>query len=137
LYYDNVPFENNHAERIIRDGVIKRKNGYGNRSKNGTETQAILMSIFQTLKQRKLNPVNSFVNTLKGTSKNLIQPDCGRSVHIGLLAKNAEMGSWDDGNPVRNIFYQRFLEVPKIFSKTCKTIIKGRPFVSKGGFLCR
>jgi hypothetical protein len=57
----NVPFENDHAERIIRDGVIKRKNGYSNRSKNGTETQAILMSVFQTLKQRKLNHVNSFV----------------------------------------------------------------------------
>jgi predicted CopG family antitoxin len=65
LYDDKVPFENNHAERIIRDGVIKRKNSYGNRSKNGTETQAILMSIFQILKQRKLNHVNSFVNAVK------------------------------------------------------------------------
>jgi transposase len=65
LYYDKVSFDNNHAERIIRDGVIKRKNSYGNRSKNGTETQAILMSIFQTLKQRQVNPVNSCVNSLK------------------------------------------------------------------------
>jgi hypothetical protein len=56
LYQDNVPFGNNHAERMIRDGVIKRKNSYCNRSQNGTETQAVLMSIFHTLKLRKINP---------------------------------------------------------------------------------
>jgi uncharacterized protein (UPF0297 family) len=65
LYYDNVPFDNNHAERMIRDGVIKRKNSSCNQSKNGVETQAILMSIFQTLKQRMINPVNAIVNALK------------------------------------------------------------------------
>jgi hypothetical protein len=69
LYHDNVPFDNNHAERIIRNGVIKRKNSYCNRSKNGTETQAMLMSIFQTLKQRQLNPVNSLVNAVKEYQK--------------------------------------------------------------------
>jgi len=30
-----------------------RKNSYCNRNKAGTETQAILMSVFQTFKQRK------------------------------------------------------------------------------------
>jgi hypothetical protein len=72
LYNDNVPFDNNHAERIIRDGVIKRKNSYCNRSKKGMETQAILMSIFQTLKQRNLNPIKILVNSLKEYTKTKI-----------------------------------------------------------------
>ena len=65
MYYDNLPFDNNHAERVIRDGVIKRKNSYCNRSKKGAETQAILMSIFQTLKQRKLNTVKTIMDAIK------------------------------------------------------------------------
>jgi hypothetical protein len=60
-----VPSDNNHAERMIRDGVVKRKNSNGNRSKNGAETQAILMTIFQTLKLRKLNQTTSIINAIK------------------------------------------------------------------------
>ena len=41
-----VPFDNNHAERSIRPAVIIRKNSYGNRSEQGADTQAVLMSIF-------------------------------------------------------------------------------------------
>jgi hypothetical protein len=52
-----VPFENNFAERIIRLAVIMRKNSYNNRSKKGASTQAILMSVFTTIKQRGLNPI--------------------------------------------------------------------------------
>jgi hypothetical protein len=65
LYYDKVPSDNNHAERMIRDGVVKRKNSNGNRSKNGAETQAILMTIFQTLKLRKLNQTTAIINAIK------------------------------------------------------------------------
>ena len=65
LYHDNVPFDNNHAERVIRDAVVKRKNSNCNRSEQGAETQAILMSIFQTLKQRKFNPVKTLLNAIK------------------------------------------------------------------------
>jgi hypothetical protein len=36
------------------------------------ETQAILMSIFQTLKQRNLNPVKILVNSLKEYTKTKI-----------------------------------------------------------------
>jgi len=53
-----VPFENNHAERIIR------KNSYGNRSQRGTDCQAILMSIFRTLKQRGHDPVTTICNVI-------------------------------------------------------------------------
>jgi len=47
-----VPFENNHAERAIRPAVLIRKNSYNNRSRRGADTQAVLMSVYRTLKQR-------------------------------------------------------------------------------------
>lgn len=47
-----VPFENNFAERQIRPAVILRKNQLSNRSPQGAETQAVLMSIYRTLKLR-------------------------------------------------------------------------------------
>jgi hypothetical protein len=52
LYKDGVPSDNNFAERVIRNGVVMRKNSYCNRSKKGAQTQAALMSVFATLKQR-------------------------------------------------------------------------------------
>jgi hypothetical protein len=65
LYNEDVPFENNHAERVIRNAVVMRKNSYCNRSLTGAETQAILMSIFQTFKQQKLSVTNTIVNALR------------------------------------------------------------------------
>lgn len=53
----DVPFDNNQAERSIRPAVILRKNSNGNRSEDGASTQAILMSVFFTLKKRGHNPV--------------------------------------------------------------------------------
>lgn len=60
-----VPFENNLAERAIRPAVIIRKNSYGNRSDQGADTQAILMSIFRTLKQRQLDPLEVVINAIR------------------------------------------------------------------------
>ena len=60
-----VPFENNFAEREIRPAVIMRKNSYCNRSDKGADTQAILMTVFRTLKQRGLNPVDTTVQALR------------------------------------------------------------------------
>jgi hypothetical protein len=60
-----VPFENNLAERAIRPAVIIRKNSYGNRSDQGADTQAILMTIFRTLKQRKLDPLEVTINAIR------------------------------------------------------------------------
>lgn len=62
--HTDVPFENNLAERAIRPAVIIRKNSYGNRSDQGADTQAILMSIFFTLKKRGHNPVQTIQNAL-------------------------------------------------------------------------
>lgn len=65
LYHDEVPFDNNHAERNIRPAVLMRKNSYGNRSQNGAEIQSILTRVFQTLKQRKLPPLETLQKALR------------------------------------------------------------------------
>ena len=57
LDQSDLPFDNNLAERSIRPAVILRKNSYGNRSQQGADTQAVLMSVFFTLKKRGHNPV--------------------------------------------------------------------------------
>jgi transposase len=65
LDHADVPFENNHAERAIRPAVIIRKNSYANRSLRGSDTQAVLRSIFRTLKQRGYDLLDSIVQALK------------------------------------------------------------------------
>jgi transposase len=65
LDHDDVPFENNHAERAIRPAVIIRKNSYNNRSQRGADTQAVLMSIYRTLKQRGHDPLQTVVQALR------------------------------------------------------------------------
>lgn len=60
-----VPFEYNHAERAIRPAVILSKNSYGNRSYEGADCQAVLMSVFRTLKQRGHDPIRTVVNALE------------------------------------------------------------------------
>lgn len=62
---DGVPPDNNHAERMIRPAVIIRKNSYCNRSDQGAHTQAVLMSIHRTLKQRGHNPLQIIVESLR------------------------------------------------------------------------
>jgi hypothetical protein len=65
LDYKNVPFENNHAERQIRPAVIIRKNSLSNRSDRGAKTQAVLMSVYRTLKLRNHNPTKTIAAALK------------------------------------------------------------------------
>ena len=60
-----VPFDNNHAERMIRPAVIIRKNSQSNRSDKGATTQAILMSIYRTLKLRGQDPVQNIAVALR------------------------------------------------------------------------
>jgi hypothetical protein len=61
---DAVPFDNNHAERSIRPAVILRKNSYGNRSEQGSDCQAVLMSIFRTLRQRGHDPIRTVIQAV-------------------------------------------------------------------------
>jgi transposase len=60
-----VPYDNNHAERMIRPAVIIRKNSQSNRSDKGAMTQAVLMSIHRTLKLRGLDPVQTLAVALR------------------------------------------------------------------------
>jgi len=59
-----VPFDNNTAERAIRPAVIIRKNSYGNRSPRGADCQAVLMSVFRTLKHRGHDPIRTIIDAL-------------------------------------------------------------------------
>jgi hypothetical protein len=65
LDHPEVPFDNNHAERTIRPAVIIRKNSYANGSDDGAELQAVLMSIYRTLKQRGHNPIQTIVAAVR------------------------------------------------------------------------
>jgi len=65
LDHPEVPFENNNAERMIRPAVILRKNSQSNRSDKGARTQAILMSLYRTLKLRGRDPVATVADALR------------------------------------------------------------------------
>ncbi len=56
---------NNQAEREIRPAVIIRKNSLGNRSEKGANCQAVLMSVYRTLKRRGLNPIDTVVDAIR------------------------------------------------------------------------
>ena len=65
LDYPDVAFENNFAERMIRPAVIIRKNSQSNRSERAASAQAMLMSIYRTLKLRGHNPVGVVAKALQ------------------------------------------------------------------------
>ncbi|MHC4611833.1 MAG: IS66 family transposase [Planctomycetota bacterium] len=65
LHKPDVPADNNHGERQIRPAVIIRKNSQSNRSDDGAATQAILMSIYRTLRLRGLDPNKTLAAALR------------------------------------------------------------------------
>lgn len=65
LDHDGVPSDNNHAEREIRPAVIMRKNILCNQSEQGAQTQAVLMTVFRTLRKRGLDPMTEIVKALR------------------------------------------------------------------------
>ena len=65
LDHPDVPSDNNHGERQIRPAVIARKNSYANGSEDGARIQAVLMSVFRTLKQRGYNPVSTTIDAVR------------------------------------------------------------------------
>lgn len=64
LDHPGVPFDNNFAERQIRPAVILRKNSQCNRSERGAATQAVLMSVYRTLRLRGLDPIRTIAHAL-------------------------------------------------------------------------
>jgi len=60
-----VGADNNFGERQIRPAVILRKNSQSNRSDRGAASQAVLMSVYRTLKLRGLNPTKTIANALR------------------------------------------------------------------------
>ncbi|MCR9117425.1 MAG: IS66 family transposase [bacterium] len=64
LWYDDVPMDNNAGERAIRPAVMIRKNSYANGSERGALKQSVLMTIFRTLKQRKIQPIEAILTAL-------------------------------------------------------------------------
>ncbi len=65
LGYPAIPFENNHAARQIRPAVIPRKDGQSNRSERGALTQAVLMSVYRTLRPRGQDPLGTIAAALR------------------------------------------------------------------------
>ncbi|MBU0753609.1 MAG: IS66 family transposase [Planctomycetes bacterium] len=65
LEHQDISADNNHGEREIRPAVIVRKNSYGNKSKRGADVQAILMTVYRTLKLRGLDPLETISSALK------------------------------------------------------------------------
>ena len=65
LDHSYVTADNNFGERQIRPAVILRKNSQSNRSDRGAATQAVLMSVYRTLRLRGLNPTKTIANALK------------------------------------------------------------------------
>ena len=65
LDHPQIPFENNFAERQIRPAVILRKNGQSNRSARGAVTQAVLMSVYRTLRLRGHDPLQTIADALR------------------------------------------------------------------------
>ena len=78
LWYDDVASDNNAAERAIRPAVMIRKNCYANQSEKGATTMAVMMSVFRTLKLRKVQPIESIFNTL-----NTVQSNRGSAKNAG------------------------------------------------------
>ncbi len=58
LFLDDprIALDNNAAERVLRGPVVGRKNFYGNRSKRGAKTAAILYSLIETAKLNACDP---------------------------------------------------------------------------------
>jgi len=72
LYEKNIDFHNNHAEQQIRPDVIFRKVTFGNRSAKGAQAHSVIMSVLQTAKLNKIDPIRVLKNILLHSKQNLI-----------------------------------------------------------------
>lgn len=64
LYEKDIDYHNNHAEQQIRPDVIFRKITNGNRSPKGVQCHNVIVSILQTAKLNRMDPIGTFENIL-------------------------------------------------------------------------
>lgn len=69
LYTKDIDYHNNHIEQQIRPDVIFRKITFQNRSLKGAENHNVLMSILQTAKLNKLDPLKTLERILLSADK--------------------------------------------------------------------
>jgi len=67
-------WNNNFAERQIRPAVVLRKNSQCNRSDRGAATQAVLMTVYRTLKLRGVEPTTAIRVALEAWSSTGVLP---------------------------------------------------------------
>ena len=70
LYIKDIDYHNNHAEQQIRPDVIFRKITNGNRSLAGAENHSVAMTILQTAKLNKLDPIATLEKILLRNKEN-------------------------------------------------------------------
>jgi hypothetical protein len=56
LEYPQLPLTNNEAERALRHWVIARRISYGTRTEQGSRAFALLASVVETCRKRKISP---------------------------------------------------------------------------------
>ncbi len=64
LYERGVDFHNNHSEQQVRPDVIFRKITNGNRSPKGVQCHNVIVSILQTAKLNKIDPISTLESVL-------------------------------------------------------------------------
>ncbi|MDY7000031.1 MAG: IS66 family transposase [Actinomycetota bacterium] len=76
-------WNNNLAERMIRPAVILRKGSQCNRSERGAATQAVLMTVYRTLKLRDHDPRQAIADALTGYAATGTLPPMPEAVEGG------------------------------------------------------
>jgi transposase len=74
LYLDNVDATNNHAERMIRPAVIKRKLSIGSGSAAGARATAALLSVVTTARLRGQSPYAFIESTVRAAKTGQLAP---------------------------------------------------------------
>jgi transposase len=69
LYHDHIEATNNHAERMLRPAVIKRKLSFGSGSVAGAQALAALLSITATARMRGQSPYAFIEATVRAAQK--------------------------------------------------------------------
>lgn len=87
------PFDNNLTEREIRPAVLMRENSFHNMSQDVAITQAVLMTIYRTLKLRGHDPIETIVSALRHyLSHNFTLPPLSTSLQTGKGLPSLETG---------------------------------------------